>query len=52
MSKYVHFQIVLIPQIICSSFKYKSEKTELKKHDISMYPCVVLEQGIRSFKKR
>lgn len=46
MPKYIHFQIVLIPQNICNSFKYKSEKTELKKHDILTYPCVVIKQGI------
>jgi len=51
MPKYVHFQRVLISKNICNSFRYKSEKTQLKKHDILMYLCVVLEQGILSFKK-
>lgn len=51
MSEYIHFQVVIFPQNIFNSFNQKSEKTELKKHDILMYPCVVSEQGILSFKK-
>lgn len=51
MPKYIAQQIVLIPQKTCNSHKCKSEKTELKTHNILMYSCVVLEQGILSFKK-
>lgn len=42
---------MLIPQKTCNSYKHKSEKTELKTYNILMYPSMVLEQGILSFKK-